>query len=255
MIVLMKFSLKGKVAIVSGATKGLGYGMSRALAGAGADLVIVSRNKRDCERVAAEIKDMGRLALPVAADIRDLSMIDTIVNETVNHFKKIDILINNAGAAVTKPPEQMDEGEWDHVVDLNLKGAFFMAQRVGKQMIRQKHGKIINVASAFGFIGDGNLVSYCASKGGLLQMTRSLAVAWARYNIQVNAIAPGYIQTDINKKVLAQEKVLNHLLRKIPARRLGAVDDLLGAVVYMSSPASDYMTGQTVVVDGGMIAG
>lgn len=248
------FSLRGKVAIVTGATRGLGYAMAKALAKAGADLVVVSRKMNDCEMVAKEIETMGKSALPVTADLRNVSSINTLVEKSINKYHKIDILINNAGAAVTKPPEEIEESEWDFVMDLNLKGAFFMAQKVGKQMIKQRSGKIINIASVFGLVGDGNIISYCASKGGLLQMTRSMALAWARYNILVNAIAPGYIETDINKEVLKQEKVYNYLMRNIPVRRLGTVNDLIGTVVYMSSSATDYMTGQTVVIDGGWLA-
>ncbi len=251
---LSSLSLEGKVALVTGATKGLGYGMARGLAQAGADLVVVSRNQDDCERVAAEIEKEGRRALAQATDLRDLSRIDLLVEKVVQEFGSIDILVNNAGAASTGLPEQVTEEEWDFVLDLNLKGAFFTAQRVGKQMIAQRRGKIINVASVFGFVGDTNLVAYCASKGGLLLMTRSLALAWARHNIQVNAVAPGYIETEMNAEALQTEKVFKHIMNKTPAKRLGQVEDVVGAVVFMSSPAADYMTGQSIVVDGGWLA-
>lgn len=247
-------SLENKVALVTGATKGIGKGIAMGLAQVGADLVIVSRNQQDCERVALEIEEMGRKALPCAADMRNLNSIDNLVDAAVKEYGKIDILINNAGTAVTKPPENMTEEEWDFVLDLNLKGAFFTAQKVGKQMIKQGYGKIINVASIFSYVGDANIVSYCASKGGLLLMTKSLALAWARYNIQVNTVAPGYVETELNSEVLNQEKVFNHLMRNTPARRLGRVDDVVGAVIYLASPASDFMTGQSIVIDGGWTA-
>ncbi len=251
---LSSLSLEGKVAVVTGATKGLGYGIAHGLAAAGADLVIVSRHQKDCEKVASEIEAVGRQALPQASDMRDIASIDLLVEKTINRYGRIDVLVNNAGTAVTRAPEQVTEEEWDAVLDLNLKGAFFTAQRVGQQMIQQQHGKIINVASVFGFVGDGNIVAYCASKGGLILMTKSLALAWARYNIQVNAIAPGYIETEMNTDVLNQEKVFKHLMKNTPAKRLGKVEDVIGAVVYMSSPAADYMTGQSIVVDGGWLA-
>ncbi len=251
---LADFSLEGRVAMVTGATKGLGLGIARGLAEAGADLVIVSRSQKDCETVAAEMKNKGRFALPCAADLRELSSIQELVKVAVEKFGRIDILINNAGAAVTKPPEDMKEEDWDFVMDLNLKGAFFTAQQVGMQMINQQYGKIINVASIFGFVGDGNVVSYCASKGGLVLITKSLALAWARHNIRVNAIAPGYITTELNKDTLNQEKVFNHLMKNTPAKRLGEVKDVVGATVFLASSASDYMTGQCIVMDGGWLA-
>ena len=253
-IMLSSLSLEGKVALVTGATKGLGYGMAHGLADAGADLVVVSRSQDDCEKVASEITKKGREAFPQSADMRDLSSIDSLVEKTVQQFGRIDILVNNAGTAITKPPQEITEAEWDFVLDLNLKGAFFAAQRIGKQMIKQNSGKIINVASVFGFVGDGNILAYCASKGGLILMTKSLALAWARYNIQVNAVAPGYIETEMNTEVLNRDNVFKHLMNNTPVKRLGKVEDVVGAVVYMSSPASDYMTGQSIVVDGGWLA-
>lgn len=251
---LSSLSVQDKVVVVTGATKGLGYGMAHGLADAGANLVIVSRSQDDCEEVALEIEKKGCRVLPKSADMRELDSIDALVDEAVRQFGRIDVLVNNAGTAVTKPPEKMTEEDWDFVLDLNLKGAFFTAQRVGNQMIKQEHGKIINVASVFGFAGDGNVVSYCASKGGLILMTKSLAIAWARHNIQVNAIAPGYVETEMNSDVLNQEKVFKHLMNNTPMKRLGQVEDVVGAVVFMSSPASDFMTGETVVIDGGWLA-
>lgn len=247
-------TLNGKVALVTGATKGLGYGIAKGFAEAGANLIIVSRKQSECEKVADEITAMGREALPYAADLRSLDSIKELVTAAVNRFQRIDILVNNAGAAVTKPPEAFTEEDWDYVLDLNLKGAFFTSQQIGLQMIKQKSGKIINVASIFGFVGDGNIISYCASKGGVIQMTKSFALAWARHNIQVNAIAPGYINTELNRETLNQEKVHQHLMRNTPARRLGEVSDLVGAAVYLASSASDYMTGQSMIIDGGWTA-
>lgn len=251
---LESLSLKGKVALVTGATKGIGRGIVEGFAKSGADLVVVSRNQEDCEKVAREIESYGANVLPHAADIRKLDSIDELIQATVKKFDKIDILVNNAGAAITKSPESLKEEEWDFIVDLNLKGAFFTAQRIGLYMIKQNFGKIINIGSIFSFVGDANIVAYCASKGGLIQMTRSLALAWAKYNIQVNALAPGYIETELNYEVLNDEKVHKHLMRNTPVRRLGKVDDVVGAAVYLASPASDYMTGQSIVVDGGWTA-
>lgn len=248
------FSLLGKVAVVTGSTKGLGLGISHGLAEAGADIVVVSRNYEDCAKVATEIEKKGQSALPVKADVRSLVSIDELIKKVVDRYGRIDILVNNAGTAITKPPEVLTEDEWDDVINVNLKGAFFMAQKAGLQMIKQRHGKIINVGSIFSFVGDANIVAYCTSKGGLLLMTKSLALAWARYNIQVNLIAPGYIETEINKKVLNEDKVFNHIMFQTPARRLGTVRDIVGAIVYLASDATNYMTGQSMIIDGGWVA-
>jgi NAD(P)-dependent dehydrogenase (short-subunit alcohol dehydrogenase family) len=251
---LTDFMLTDKVAIVTGATKGLGLGIAHGLAEAGAKVVVVSRSQADCNKVAEELRKMGAVSLPYAADLRELDSIKGLVEATLDRFGRIDILINNAGVAITKSPESMTVEEWDFVMDLNLKGAFFAAQQVGLQMIKQQCGKIINIGSIFSFVGDGNIVSYCASKGGLMQMTKSLALAWARYNVSVNAIAPGYITTELNMETLNQEKVLSHLMKNTPARRLGEVKDIVGAAVFLASSASDYMTGQSIVLDGGWLA-
>jgi NAD(P)-dependent dehydrogenase (short-subunit alcohol dehydrogenase family) len=252
--VLTEFLLKDKIAIVTGATKGLGRGMAQGLAGAGANVVIVSRNQQECDAVARELQEQGMMSLAYAADLRNLDSIKELVGAVVNHFGRIDILINNAGVAVTKSPEEVTEEEWSFVMDLNLKGAFFTAQQVGLQMIKQQYGKIINIGSIFSFVGDGNVVSYCVSKGGIIQMTKSLALAWARHSINVNVIAPGYIKTELNKETINTEKVFNHLIKNTPLRRLGEVKDIVGAAVFLASAASDYMTGQSIVIDGGWVA-
>lgn len=252
---LSSLSLDRKVVMVTGATKGIGYGIAKGMAEAGADLIVVSRHQEDCEHVASEIAAMGREALPVAADMRNIESIDRLVDKSIQKFRRIDVLVNNAGTAHTQAPEEITEEEWDSVLDLNLKGAFFAAQKVGKRMINQMQGKIINIGSIFSFTGDGNIAAYCSSKGGVLLMTKSLALAWAKYNIQVNLVAPGYIETKMNSEVLHQERVYKHLMRKTPAKRLGQVEDLIGSVVYLSSPASNFTTGQSIVVDGGWLAG
>lgn len=248
------FDLEGKVALVTGATKGLGYGIAKALATAGANTIVVSRHQNDCERVAAELTELGRKSIPISADVKNVSSIEELVSKALKNFDSIDILVNNAGVAATTFPEDVTEEEWDHVLDINLKGAFFMSQHVGRQMIKQQRGKIINMGSVYSFIGDGGIVSYCASKGGLNVMTKSLALAWARHNINVNMIAPGYVKTEMNKEMLSQDKVFNSIVKNIPVRQLGEVDDITGAVVFLASDAANYMTGQTIVIDGGMTA-
>ncbi|MFZ5753642.1 MAG: SDR family NAD(P)-dependent oxidoreductase [Bacillota bacterium] len=248
------FDLSGKVAIVTGATKGIGYGLAVALARYGANIIVVSRNQADCEGTAAEIKGLGREALPVSTDVTSLDQIQNMVKKTINHFGRVDILVNNAGTALTKKAEDITEEDWDRVLNVDLKGVFFCAQAVGKEMIKQKRGKIINVASILGLVGDRQVLPYCAAKGGVIQLTKALALEWARYNIQVNALCPGYVKTSMNEKELSQEKIYNHIIGKIPVRRIGEVGDMTGAAVFLASEASDYMTGQTLVIDGGWTA-
>jgi len=248
------FDLTGKVAIVTGSTKGLGHGMAVALANAGANIVVVSRTPAECEQVAKEIAELGVETLSAPTDVSKPENIQGLVDKVIAKFGKIDILVNNAGTAVTKPAEQLTIEDWDRVVDVNLKGVFLMAQAVGREMIKQKSGKIINIASMFGLVGDKNVLPYLASKGGVVQLTRGLALEWTKYNIQVNAVAPGYVKTPINAKEFADEKVYNYIIGKTPMRRLGTVEDIAGAVVYLASSASNYVTGSTVTVDGGWTA-
>lgn len=249
---LKQFDLTGKVSIVTGATKGLGYGMAKALAQAGSDIVVVSRTPAECEKVAAEIEGMGVRALAAPTDVSNLESINTLVDTAVEKMGKIDVLVNNAGTAVTKPALELTEADWDRVVDLNLKGVFFLAQAVGKQMQKQMSGKIINIASAYGLVVDVNVLPYISSKAGVIMMTKALAVEWARYNIQVNAVSPGYVITPMNEKVFSDPKVVERFSKRIPQRRLGEVEDIAGAVIYLASGAANYTTGANIVVDGGI---
>lgn len=246
--------LKGKIALVTGSTKGIGRGIADGLAKAGAKVVVVSRNQEQCDQVAQEIRNSGGDALAVAVDLTDLAAIEALVEKAVLHYGRIDILVNNAGAALTKKAEDISEADWDQILNIDLKAVFFCAQAVGRKMIEQKNGKIINVSSIFGLVGDRQVLPYCVAKGGVIQMTKALALEWARHNIQVNALCPGYVITPMNKAALEDEKILNHITRKIPMRRLGEVNEMVGAVLYMASSVSSYMTGQSMVVDGGWTA-
>lgn len=248
------FELTGKTAIVTGATKGLGHGMAVLLAKAGANIVVVSRHKDECDAVAKEIEEIGVKALPFSCDVTKMGDIDALVKNTVEAFGKIDILVNNAGVAVTKSAENLSEDEWDRVVNTNLKGVFFLAQAVGRQMIEQGYGKIINVASMFGLVGDKGIIPYLASKGGVVQITKGLALEWSKYNIQVNAVAPGYVKTAINTKELEDEAVKKKLLGKTPMRRYGTSEEIASAVVYLASDEASYVTGAVYSVDGGWVA-
>ncbi|MCL2589059.1 MAG: SDR family oxidoreductase [Oscillospiraceae bacterium] len=244
--------LQGNIAIVTGGTKGIGYGIACALAAEGARIVVVSRTAQDCERVAAEIKDtygVETLALPT--DVTETAQVEAMVQQTIERFSRIDILINNAGGAITKDAVDLTEEDWDKVLNLDLKSVFFCAQAVGKHMIEQGGGKIVNVASVLGLVADKRVLPYCVSKAGVLHMTKALALEWARHNVRVNAICPGYVVTDINRDELNDEKIKKALLSKFAIRRYAEVSEMTGAVVYMCSDESSYMTGQAMVIDGG----
>lgn len=248
------FNLNGRVALVTGSTKGIGYGIALGLAQAGADLVIVSRNQADCDRVAGEIRGMDRRAAGIATDVTRNEQVQKLVERAVAEFGRIDILVNNAGTAITKKAEDLTEADFDRVVGLDQRAVFFMAQAVGGQMIRQGGGRIINVASILGLVGERQVLPYCVAKGGVIQMTRALALEWAKYNINVNALCPGYVITPMNEADLKDEKIYNHLVKSVPMRRLGQIEDMAGAAVFMASDAAGYMTGQCLVIDGGWTA-
>ncbi|SMC37935.1 SDR family NAD(P)-dependent oxidoreductase [Papillibacter cinnamivorans] len=251
----MSFDVKGKIALITGSTKGIGRAIAEALAENGASVVIVSRHQNDCDAVAAGIsKKYGAETLAVAADITKQEQIDQLVAKAVARFGRIDVLVNNAGSAITKKAEDLTEADWDRVVNLDLRAVFFTAQAVGRQMIAQKSGKIINISSILGLVADKQVLPYCVSKGGVLQMTKALALEWAKHNIQVNAICPGYVITEINRDFLTDEKASAGLLRKTVMRRFGQVEEIAGAAVFLASGASSYMTGQQIVIDGGWTA-
>ena len=249
-----KLQLDGKVAIITGSTKGIGRGIAEGLAQAGANIVVVSRHQDECDAAAAEIQKFGVQAIGIKTDVTKQDEIDNLITKTVEKFGHLDIMINNAGSAVTKKAEELTEDDWNRVINVDMKAVFFCAQAAGRVMIQQNHGKIINVASMLGLIAEKQVLPYCVAKGGVIQMTKALALEWARYNIQVNAICPGYVVTAINEKELNEPKVFKHITGKIPMRRFGQVDDIAGLAVYLASPASDYMTGQPVVIDGGWTA-
>ncbi|MFH1480866.1 MAG: glucose 1-dehydrogenase [Pseudomonadota bacterium] len=250
-MILDEFVLDGKTAIVTGASRGLGKAIAIALAEAGADVVLTSRTIKDLEVTASEIEKRGRKGVPIATDVRVQTQVEQMVDKTIELFGKVDILVNNAGIVIEKALMEVTEEEWRRVIDTNLTGMYFCAKAVGKYMIKQGGGKIINLASAMGIDTFPNLVSYSSSKGGVLLFTRALAVEWGRYNIQVNSLTPGYFYTDFTYNVLDNPKLINVILKKIPLRRYAQPHELGGTVVFLASKASDFMTGSNIVIDGG----
>lgn len=250
-----QFDLTGKVALITGASRGLGEGMAVALAEAGADCALVSRDAEGLEAVAAKVRRFGRKALVLPTDLSAVSAIGPMVERIVKGLGGVDILVNNAGTNVRRPAEEFTEADWDQVLALNLKSAFFCAQAVGRVMIeRGTGGKIINTASLTSRLGISHVVAYAASKGGILSMTRSLALEWAPHRICVNAIAPGYFRTALTAPLFAQPERVAWMMSRTPMKRAGLPEDLGGAAVFLASAASDYITGQCLFVDGGWTA-
>jgi 2-deoxy-D-gluconate 3-dehydrogenase len=247
------FSLVGRTALVTGANTGIGQGIAVALAGAGADIVAVGRTSP--EETAAQVRAAGRRFHSIEADLGSASHSGEIVQQAVEHFGAVDILVNNAGIIRRNDALDFTESDWDAVMNVNLKSAFFLCQAVARSMIGQKRpGKIINIASILSFQGGVRVVSYTASKSGIAGMTRLLANEWAAKGINVNAIAPGYIATN-NTTALRNDETRNReILARIPAGRWGRPDDLAGATVFLASRASDYMHGTIIPVDGGWLA-
>ena len=246
------FDLTGKVAIVTGGFQGLGRGMAIGFAEAGADVVLVDR--QEATETAGVVRSFGRKTLTFAADLMSIEPIPSIVQKTVETFGKIDILVNNAGTIRRTPAVDYSEKDWDDIMAVNSKTVFFFSQAVGRDMMKRKAGKIINIASLLSFQGGIIVPAYAASKGAVAQITKALANEWAAHGINVNAIAPGYMATD-NTKALREDAVRSKaILDRIPAGRWGTPQDLAGVAVFLASPASDYVNGHVLVVDGGWLA-
>lgn len=249
------FSLAGKVAIVTGGSRGFGKAIALALADAGADVVVASRTQADLEEVAGEIRALGRKSLAVATDILDRASIENLAAKTLETFGKIDILVNNAGQGWTVPFLKWTDEQWDQILDVNLKGYFLCTQIIGQHMFKAKSGRVINISSAMGSFPLPYMVPYAASKGGINAMTKCLAQEWATRGITVNAIAPSYFATDINKDAMEDEATTKLIMSKTPVNRWGQAEELVGLVIYLASNASSYMTGAVIPLDGGWSAG
>jgi 2-deoxy-D-gluconate 3-dehydrogenase len=243
------FNLSGRVAVVTGGNGGIGLGMAKGLAAAGASVVVAARN---AEKAEAAVAALGAGSNFIALDVADESSCNALIDETVARYGRLDILVNNAGTSIRKPPESYTAAEWHTVLDTNLTGALFCSQAAYPAMKKAGGGKIINIGSMYSIFGTSYGAAYAASKGGLVQLTKSLAIAWAKDNIQVNAVLPGWIDTELTQGARRHVPELHdRVLTRTPAGRWGAPEDLAGIAVFLAAPASDFVTGAAIPVDGG----
>jgi 2-deoxy-D-gluconate 3-dehydrogenase len=252
--VLETYRLDGRVAIVTGASRGLGRAMALALAEAGADVAVAARSRPGLEETAHQVETLGRRAATVVADVSRYEDMEAAVARTVEALGRLDIVVNNSGIARIMPLAEMTPQQFRETIEINLVGVFNGCRAAAPHLIAQRSGKVINVASMLVEAGLPGYSAYVASKGGVVAFTRCLAVEWARHNIQVNAVAPGWFVTDMNAEAFADPKIRDRLLRDIPMRRTGEPHELGPLVVYLASPASSFMTGQTIFLDGGHTA-
>ncbi len=250
-----QFDLTGKTAVVTGASRGLDQYLGRALARAGADLVITSRRIQDLKPFQREVEDLGRKVLPLELDLRDAASIRAAAEEASSECGRLDILVNNAGCNVRKPALDVTWEDWNLVLDTNLRGSFFVAQAFARGMVGRGYGRIINIGSVTSVFGYAGIAPYCASRGGIKQLTMSRADEWGSHGVTVNCLAPGWFRTEQNSVLYENEKWVEYITDRIPLKRPGQPDDLNGAVVFLASDASAYITGQTLLVDGGISTG
>jgi len=249
------FDLTGQVAIVTGTSRGLGQYFAQALARSGADLVITSRDPKTLAPFADEIAQLGRRAVPLALDVCNAESIEAMAEAAEKAYGKIDILVNNAGMNIRKPALEVQWEDWNKILDTNLRGTFFVAQAVAKRMVLRNYGRIINIGSVTSVAGYAGLGPYGASRGGVRQLTMSLADDWGPHGITVNCLAPGWFKTSQNKVMYEDKEWVAYLTDRIPVKRPGQPDDLDSAVVFLAAESSRYITGQTLLVDGGISTG
>ena len=253
---LPSMRLDGKVALVSGAGSGIGRAVAVAAAEAGADCAVTELPGRlaDLDATCESIESLGRRALPVPLQLPDLDSIDAAVKAVVGTFDRVDVLVNNAGVNIPRDALELNEADWDGVLDVNLKGTFFLSQRVARHMVEDGGGRIVNVASQNGVVGYYKRAAYCSSKAGVVNLTRVLAIEWAPHHINVNAVGPTFILTPLTQSTFDDPDLRADLLSRIPAGRVGQPEDVVGAVIFLASPAADLITGHTLLVDGGWTA-
>jgi NAD(P)-dependent dehydrogenase (short-subunit alcohol dehydrogenase family) len=249
------FDLSGRVAIVTGTSRGLGQQFARALAHAGADLVLTSRTREHLKEFETELKALGVRALSLELDVRELASIERMTANAEEAFGHLDILVNNAGMNIRKPALDVSWDDWNSILDTNLRGSFFVAQAVARRMIPRGYGRIINIGSVTSVAGYAGLAPYGASRGGIRQLTMSLADDWGKYGVTVNCLAPGWFRTDQNKVMYENREWVEYLTDRIPMKRPGQAGDLDSAVVFLAAESSGYITGQTLLVDGGISTG
>lgn len=245
------FDLSGKVAMVTGSTRGLGEVAAKALAKAGADVAVCGRSQDDLQRVSADIAALGRESAGFPMDVCSRDAVQQAVAKILDHFGRVDILVNNAGVSYRAPVVDYPDEQWDRVIDTNLKGYFLVTQAVAPQMIERGCGKVINVSSIMGTVALPNLLAYCASKGGVDQMTKVMALEWAKLGVQVNGIGPTYFETELVAQLRDDPERFNFINERTPMGRWGRPEELEGLVIFLAAPASDFITGQTILIDGG----
>ena len=246
------FSLKEKVAIVTGGNQGIGFAIAEGLAAAEATVIIANRREAEGRKAAEKLTGKGFKAVSIPTDVANVASIENLVSETIGNYQKIDILVNNAGVIIRKPPEEITEQDWNFIFDTNLKGMFFCCQAAGKEMIKRKKGKIINISSNVSRVAMPGRSIYSVSKGGVAQLTKVLALEWAKYGINVNALGPGPTLTDINQKYFEENpEDLQARIDSMPLARMGKPMDHVGAAIFLASEASDFVTGENLLVDGG----
>jgi len=246
------FSLKEKIAIVTGGNQGIGFAIAEGLAAAEATVIIANRRETEGRQAAEKLTDKGFKAVSIPTDVANVASIENLVSETIGNYQKIDILVNNAGVIIRKPPEEITEQDWNFIFDTNLKGMFFCCQAAGQEMIKRKKGKIINISSNVSRVAMPGRSIYSVSKGGVAQLTKVLALEWAKYGINVNALGPGPTLTDINQKYFEENpEDLQARIDSMPLARMGKPMDHVGAAIFLASEASDFVTGENLLVDGG----
>jgi 2-deoxy-D-gluconate 3-dehydrogenase len=249
--------VEGKVALITGAGSGIGRSIAEGLASFGAEVIITELESKLelAQQAAQEIEQTtGKRAVALPLNLPNLKSIDHLVEESVQQLGQIDILVNNAGIQIAKPALEVTEADWDAVLDTNLKGAFFMSQRVAKEMLKRKTGRIINIASQNGLIGYYKRAAYCSAKAGMVNLTRVLAIEWANYGINVNAVGPTFIRTPLAEQTFKDAELYNDIISRIPLGRIGEPEEIIGAVVFLASDAASLVTGHTLMVDGGWTA-